>query len=111
MDSRATNIWAWVSATGATSAALSASARKKRPTPVFGEARLRATGTRRVDQGAELAEGHVQVGPAAGQRVAELDQVCRERPARVGGSKMLKNWSISTGSGWATLSGRVEPSA
>ena len=35
-----------------------------------------------VDQGAQLAEGHVQVGPAAGQRVAEGDQVALGRRPR-----------------------------
>ena len=79
--SRATNIWAWVSATGATSAAVSASARKNAPRPVFGEARLRATGSRRSSSGRSSPSAAFRSRPAAGERVAELDQVLLDRRA------------------------------
>ena len=110
VDSRATNICACASATGATSEALSASARKNRPTPVFGEARLRATGSRRVTRGRSSPRATFRSGPRPASASPKATRLAWEA-SLVGSSKMLKNSSISTGSGVATRRGRVDPSS
>ena len=82
--SSATNIRACISATGATSAAVSRSASTKRPSCVFGSARMRATGWRRSSGRCELADRLVERGAAGGDRVPELDQVALDRqPGRL----------------------------
>ena len=73
--SRAANICAWVSATGATSAAVALSARMNPARLVSGEERLRITGSSTSSTPGRSAERRVQRRPAPGERVAELEQV------------------------------------
>ena len=107
--SRETNIWAWVSATGATSAAVSARARKNRSSPVLGDARFRATGSRRSRSGRSSPRAAFRSGPrpaSASPNPTRFPRIAR----RVGSSNVFRTWSISTGFGWAALSGRIAPS-
>ena len=62
-------------ATGATIAAVRPSSRKKRPSWVSALDRLCATGCEVVEELRQLVDRHVEVLAAAGERVAEPDQV------------------------------------
>ena len=96
VESRLTNSCAWVSATGATSAAVAAAALKKRARPVFGEARLRATGSSRVTSGWSSPSASFRSGPrpaSASPKPTRLAWIA----CRVAGSNVFRTWSISTG--------------
>ncbi len=108
--SRATNMLACVSATGATVAESSSSARQNSPNPVLGETRLRSTGwpcssAWRIEPKAALSCGPRP--PKALPNPAWLRLIA----SRVLSSNMSKNWSMSTGSGRAAESGIVSPAA
>ena len=80
--------------------------RKKPARSVCGELRLRITGISRSTSGRQVADRRVERQAAAGEGVAELELVQLDS-RRVGSWKVLKSWSISTGSGRAG----VEPGA
>ena len=78
---RLPNSAAWVSATGATSEAVASSAGNSRSRRVRGLDRLRATGSRFVQQRLERLDRGVQVVAAAGQTGAEAVQRALRAPA------------------------------
>ena len=77
--SRSAKSWPWISATGATSAAVADSEETKFERPVLGSARFRITGVETLDQGLQLPDRFVQVHPTTGQGVAELEQIRLDR--------------------------------
>ncbi len=77
--SRSTNSCAWVSATGATSRAVAASALTNWARPVSGAARFLAHRLEVLEHARQLAQRLVQRRPASGERVAELEQVLLDR--------------------------------
>ena len=107
--SRTTNMWAWVWATGATSAAAFPASRKKRASPVLLEARFRATGSRRRSSGRSCPIAALIWGPRPARTAPNSTRFWRTA-LLVGPLNMPRTWSYSTGCGLAALSGSVDPS-
>ena len=108
--SMATNRFACVSATGATSAAVASRAWKNRPSSVLGEPRLRITGCRWESSGRSSPIPWFRSMPLPATALPNSSRLCWIA-TRVGVSNMFSTWSNSTGDGWACESGRVAPSA
>ena len=108
--SRLTNSCAWVSATGATSAAASPSAWNSRASWVSGSARLRATGSRYTSSGRRSTIASLMSSPRPASAVPNASRV-RCDPRLVFESKTLNTSSISTGSGCACAAGMVAPAS
>ena len=106
--SRSAKSWPWISATGATSAAVADSEETKLERPVFGSARFRITGVRTSTRGLSWPIAAFRSTPRPARALPNSSRLAWIA-VRVGLSNMLKTWSISTGSGRAALSGIVEP--
>ena len=107
---RSANICAWVSATGATSAAVALSARMNPARLVSGEERLRITGSSTSSTPGRRPSAEFSAGPRPASALPNSSRFSCEA-SRVSSSNMLSTVSSSTGSGVAAESGTTLPSS
>jgi hypothetical protein len=106
--SRSANSCPWISATGATSAAVAERDETKLESPVFGSARFRITGVSCSTSGLSWPIAAFRSTPRPARAFPNSSRFVWIA-TRVGSSNMLKTWSISTGSGRAEVTGMVDP--
>ena len=96
------------SATGATVAESASSASKNSPKPVLGATRSARAGSLLSASMRRATKALLSCGPRPARPLPKPARL-RWIALRVFSSNMSKNWSMSTGSGWAALTGIVSP--